>query len=352
MGQSKVVGVAAEALSTAVDGTAAAAASLTSKSSALTTSRPDSVGESEPLKRGARLPDPVRFGLIVILSLSISSYGRSFLQVWTQGELHSIAKRPETYLLTVWKIFSLALGWFREYDGYDLAALALLSHGPATYLRSVFYGLGSLTAGAYLAVDIVSACLPVLLLRKLSDAHSAAPGIQNREIVLDKSIQVLTSALSGLIYCVVLFLASKTFLPSTFVLYFDGIPTIEPASEMMFLGINNPMTQLLSLLFGIAARTFIFTPLVTTPQQEVPEFDPADATLGQTVAWNLWGYTAKTKVSISRTAVVALSTAVTTYLQCAEEIHGVEPYGALVYASVWVTAAVVTGLSLRYIGSV
>lgn len=26
--------------------------------------------------------------------------------------------------------FGLALGWFGNYDGYDLAALALLSHGP------------------------------------------------------------------------------------------------------------------------------------------------------------------------------------------------------------------------------
>jgi hypothetical protein len=26
--------------------------------------------------------------------------------------------------------FELALGWFGKYDGYDLAALTLLSHGP------------------------------------------------------------------------------------------------------------------------------------------------------------------------------------------------------------------------------
>jgi hypothetical protein len=26
--------------------------------------------------------------------------------------------------------FELGLGWFGDYDGYDLAALSLLSHGP------------------------------------------------------------------------------------------------------------------------------------------------------------------------------------------------------------------------------
>jgi hypothetical protein len=26
--------------------------------------------------------------------------------------------------------FELGLGWFGDYDGYDLAAISLLSHGP------------------------------------------------------------------------------------------------------------------------------------------------------------------------------------------------------------------------------
>jgi hypothetical protein len=33
--------------------------------------------------------------------------------------------------------FALALGWFGDYDGYDLAALSLLAHGPAVSLPMI-----------------------------------------------------------------------------------------------------------------------------------------------------------------------------------------------------------------------
>jgi hypothetical protein len=229
------------------------------------------------------------------------------------------------------------------------------AHGQ-TFLVSVFYGIRALTAGAYLGVDVVSAFLPFLLLRRLSGAHSAAPGTPNREIVVDRGIQVLTSLQSALVYSVVLFLASRFLLPTTLVVYFAGIPTIRPAAEAVFLGFGSPTSQVLSLLFGVAARTFIFTPLVTTPRtpqdQKNAEFDPVNATLGQTLAWNLWGYTTQTKVTLRRTAVAMLFTAVGTFLNTALAIKGVEPYGAVVYASVWATAALLTGLSLRYVGAI
>ena len=212
-----------------------------------------------------------------------------------------------------------------------------------------------MTAGAYLAVDVVSAFLPFLLLRKLSGAHSAAAGVPNREIVLDAGIQVLTSLLSSLVYNVVLFLAFRTYLPTNLVLYFNGIPTIRPAVDAVLLAFNSPTTQVICLLSGLAARTFIFAPLVTTPRtahdQEIEEFDPVNATLGQTVAFNIWGFTSQTKVSIKRTAVAMLLTAAGTCVQCLG-IRGVESYGAAVYASVWVIATMMTGLLLRYVGNI
>lgn len=198
--------------------------------------------------------------------------------------------------------------------------------------------------------------MPFLLLRRLSSARSAAPGTPNREVVADRGILVLTSLQSALVYGVVLFLASRYLLPGTLVLYFQGVPTVQPAADATFLGFGNPTGQVLSLMFGIAARAFIFTPLVTTPRtlqdQKNAEFDPVSATLGQTIAWNLWGYTTQTKVSLARTAVAMLFTAAGTYLDTALAVKGVEPYGAAVYASIWVTAALVTGLTLRYVGSI
>jgi hypothetical protein len=175
--------------------------------------------------------------------------------------------------------------------------------------------------------------------------------------VVDRGIQVLTSLLAGVVYNVVLFLAFRTYLPNALVLHFEGIPTIRPAAEATLLSYGSPTAQIFCLLFGIAARTFIFTPVVTTPrtakeEQELAEFDPVTATLGETVAFNLWGFTNQTKVSVKRTAVMMLFTAVNTYLQCTLGIRGIESYGAMVYTGIWVISALVTGLSLRYVGSV
>ncbi|KAK0630739.1 hypothetical protein B0T17DRAFT_488866 [Bombardia bombarda] len=350
-----MVAGAVDALSTAVEKTVAAASS---SSLAYPSASASALASSRRARPKSRLPDAVRLVLVVVLSLSLSSLGHAFLNVWTNGELATIERpsesKMEVGLMAAWRIFGLVLGWVGDYDGYDLAALALLSRGPAAYLMSSFYGLRAVTTGAYLVVDVVSAFLPFLLLRESSGAHSAAPGVPNREIVVDRGIQVLTALQSGLVYDVVLFLACRSFLPTVLVVYFNGIPTIRPATDAMFLGLGSPATQLFALLFGIAARTFIFTPLVTTPPTDedkaAAEFDPVNATLGQTVAWNLWGYTTQTKVSIVRTAVAMLFTAVGTYLDCAMTINGVESFGAAAYASIWAVAAMVTGLSLRYVG--
>ncbi|KAM7202076.1 hypothetical protein V8F20_004530 [Naviculisporaceae sp. PSN 640] len=306
-----------------------------------------------------RLPRLARFALSLILTFTLSSLSQAVLKWSAQGELENFARssdsKTELVLAAGWKIFLLAFGWFGDYDGYDIASLALLSHGPTAYLLSVFYGIRPLTTGVYLVANVVSYCLPFLLFRELSGAHSAAPSTPNREIVIDRGIQVLTSLLAGLIYNVVLFLACRTFLPTTLVLYFVDIPTVVPATDAVLLDFGKrPEMVVLSLLFGLAARTFIFTPLVATPQTtedvQSAEFGPVSATLGQTVAWNLWGYTTQTKVSILRTAAAMLVTAASTYLQCTLTIKGVESPGAAIWAGVWGAATMATGLSLRYVG--
>ncbi|KAJ4292321.1 hypothetical protein N0V88_005953 [Collariella sp. IMI 366227] len=356
MGRAKEA--AAEALTAAVNGATRAVAPADIAGPSGSAELLETLRTETPSSKHARarLPGPVRFALAVVLSFALSTLGRSFVDTYSQNEVGTITREENSQAE-----FGLALAWFGDYDGFDVAALALLSHVTLmrmiqTFLLSVFYGIRPLTAGAYLAVDVVSAFWPFLLLRRLSGAHSAAPGVPNRDIVADRGIQVLTSLQSALIYSVVLFLGSRYLLPNSLVLYFQGIPTIMPATDAAFLGLGSPVTQVLSLLCGLAARSFIFTPTVTTPQtsedQKNAEFDPVNATLGQTLAWNLWGYTTRTKVSLIRTAVAMLFTAVGTYLDTALVIKGVEPCGATVYAGLWVIAALVTGLSLRYTGSI
>lgn len=216
------------------------------------------------------------------------------------------------------------------------------------YLLTAFYALHPATALLALAIDILSAAIPFYLLRPISAVHAGAANLPNRELV-DLPLQLLTTALATGIYSVTVVLSLRYLLPQVLVVHFQGLPTLEPAYGASYAGVL-PAT----LMFGAAASTFIFAPYATTGKakedDEVASFDPVEATLGQTVWWNCWGYTAKTKVVIRRTAVVMFVTGVNTYLACTMTIYGVGPAGGLAYASVWVLAALCTGLGLRIVG--
>jgi hypothetical protein len=82
----------------------------------------------------SKLPPSVRFPLLVVLSLSLSSFLYSLAAPVIESDLASVSRRlegwAEVLALFGWKTFELGLGWWGGYDGYDLAALSLLSHGP------------------------------------------------------------------------------------------------------------------------------------------------------------------------------------------------------------------------------
>lgn len=213
---------------------------------------------------------------------------------------------------------------------------------------TAFYNLSPKTALAGLAVDVAASFGPFLLLRSLSDAHKAASSTPNREIILDRSILLLSTLLASFIYNVSLFLSYKVFLRPALVLYFEGIHTIEPSqNSLVILGT-------LTFASGIAARSFIFTPLTATGRTEEDDkhaqFDAIDATLWETFWWNVWGYTTQTKVGIVRTLAVVAVTGINTYVQCALTISGVDSQGALAYGTVWAVAAFLAGLGLGFTG--
>lgn len=205
-----------------------------------------------------------------------------------------------------------------------------------------------MTAASALIVDVTSAAVPFYLLRPLSAVHKPGAKVHNRELV-DVPLQVYTTALATTIYTVTLVLSLRLILPGILVLHFSGLPTLEPAYSASYATVL-PVT----LAFGAAASVFIFAPFATTGKakedEKLNEFDPVSASLGETVWWNTWGYTAKTKVIIRRTAIAALVTGVNTYLASTMTIYGVEPVGAAAYASVWVFAAICTGVGLGLVG--
>lgn len=198
-------------------------------------------------------------------------------------------------------------------------------------------------------VDALATSLPFQLLRPVASAHAASGDTPNQEIVADPAIQVYTASLSAVIYGATLLGALKTFLPRVLVIYFASIKTLLPAYEATWTTVAPA-----AALAGLAARVFVFTPFAATPKKDedaaLDQFDPAEATLAQTVAHNFWGYTAKAKVGISRTVVVAVVTFIDTYLQCTKVVEGVEPEGAQIYALVWAAAALFSSIGLGLVG--
>lgn len=215
---------------------------------------------------------------------------------------------------------------------------------------ATFYHVRTAAALAALAIDAISVFVPFQLLRPVSGVHAGGRSVPNREIITDPLIQISTTALSSMVYSITLFAAYRTFLPRVLVLYFGGIPTVAPAYDATYLSVIP-----VAILLGLAAKVFIFTPFVGTGRsaedKKLRQFDPVRASLQETFVHNVWGYTAKGKVGIVRTAVVVLFTFVNTYLQCTKLIAGIEPTGAIYYAAVWATAALFSGISLGHVGS-
>ncbi|OHE94652.1 hypothetical protein CORC01_10053 [Colletotrichum orchidophilum] len=349
-----------ERLDTAPDGTVEALAVVNDATEVAAAKQVEALQISDrdrdhqnPRKQRSHLPTAVQFPLVTVLSFSISSLCYSFLSEWSRGELAGISKSLDTWgevaTLAGWRVFELALGWFGNFDSYDLAALNLLAHGPPVYLIATFYNISTATAISALGIEILSTFLPFQLLRPLSGAHAGAKNVANREILTDIPIQIYTTILSAAIYSLTLFTAYKTYLPTTLVLYFQGLPSLAPAYTTNFLA-----TLPVTVAFGVAAKSFIFTPFVATGEtsedEKLAAFDPATATLGETLAWNIWGYTTREKVVILRTAVAMVVTGVNTYLQTFMTVNGVESYGASVYAGAWVAAAFFTGIGLGFVG--
>ncbi|CAN8097245.1 unnamed protein product [Discula destructiva] len=313
----------------------------------------DNAPLSSPVQeRKSTLPSVLKFPLVAILSMSVSSLGYSFINEFTWGELATIMRPLDTSrdvsVMTAWRVAELAIGWFANFDSLDLAALNFLSHAPTFYLMTAFYNLNYKTALAGLAVDVAASFIPFSLLRSLSKAHKADATLANRDIIVDRPILILSTLFATFIYTVSLFVSYKAYLRTALVLYFEGIYTIEPSQNSLII------LTTLALFSGIAARSFIFTPLAATGRTAEDEknagFDAVDAGLVETFWWNVWGYTTQTKVGMARTMAVVAVTGINTYLQCALTINGVDSQGAVAYAAVWAVAAFLAGVGLGFVG--
>ena len=236
----------------------------------------------------------------------------------------------------------------------DVASLVLLSHMPHLYLLTTFYGVRPTTMLATLSVDVLATYIPFRLLRNVSPTHlTEVPkgAVANRSLLTDSMIKVFTVILPASIYAVVVFGSFGSWLPVYLVIHFDGLKDISAAHSAAL-----PYLMMSFLPVGYAAREFLFTPTIGAKRGlgdiKGSAFNPETASLSETVYYNIWGYSKRTKSLIQRTGTLVAIGSFNTWLQTYVTIEGAEGYGAAGWASVWALAATITGAAFWWIGDV
>lgn len=216
--------------------------------------------------------------------------------------------------------------------------------------------MGTTAVTLSLLIDALATYIPFRLLRSLSLAHSASSSkhsaaVPNEDIVTSPAIQTYTALLASLIYATTLYAAYSSYLPVCLATHFDSIPTIAATHS------ETVVTLLpLTLVLGLAAKSFIFTPAAASapsPADAKPRaFNPATATLSETFWYNFWSFDRQTKIVITRTVALMVVCGGHTFLQTWMTLEGVEATGAAGYSAVWVVAAGITGVAFGLVGAV
>ncbi|KAL8646891.1 MAG: hypothetical protein Q9226_006666 [Calogaya cf. arnoldii] len=311
-----------------------------------------------PLKQPSKIPSLLRFPVLVITSMITSAAMYSLVSQLGTGDLAGVNKRRDEWweiaAVLVWKVIELALGWWGEYDGWDLASLTMLSHMPYLYLLTTFYAVRPTTLWLGLLVDIISTYLPFSLLRDSSPIHRSEVSkseVANRSILNDLNIKFYTSFLAAAVYGVVIYGSFRTWLPGFLIVHFEGLRDLSGAYEAALPGVTVGF-----LTSGYAAQNFLFRPALGAKpdahDMQMAEFDAETATLGQTIWYNVWGYSKRSRTLIKRTAILVLASAMQTGLRTLVTIEGVEPIGAAGWAGMWATAATLVGAVFWWVGSV
>ena len=217
-----------------------------------------------------------------------------------------------------------------------------------------FYSIQPLTVLACITIDTAAAFIPFYLLRISSSIHSiqTPKGVAaNRSVINDFGIQASTSLLAASIYGVVVISSFGTWLPVYLVTHFDGIRDISAAHSTNF-----PYLVGCLVPVGFAAKVFLFTPATAAKpdalDKKTAAFDPETATLGETVLYNVWGFSKRSRIMIARTATLVAVSGLHTWLQTYVAVEGAEGLGAAGWSSVWSLAAALTGTVFWWIGDV
>ncbi|ELR06369.1 hypothetical protein VC83_05373 [Pseudogymnoascus destructans] len=299
---------------------------------------------AEELRAGAPLSPAIRLPALAIMGLAISTVLHALATQFGDGEVGSVARRAEGWgelgAVVGWRSIELGIAWCNGYSASEVAALSLFSQGPVLFLLHYFYNVPAPSTILSLVITILSTTLPIALIPPPKTRRTAEAPEQ------EGGAKILTTLLVACIHSLVLSISYATFLPTTLVTHFNALTSVAAAHTSTFISLL-PLT----LISGLAARSFILAPSTSGLSTTKPEFDAVNAGLGEHVRYNLCGYSERMKEVLRRTAILAGLGGANTFA-LVMGLGGVEACGAVAYAGVWVAAVVVSGVALGVVGDV
>ena len=236
----------------------------------------------------------------------------------------------------------------------DQSALTYLSHLPYLFFLTSFYRIRPTTAFVCIAIDLIATGVPFYLLRQTLASHSfrtPKDAVANRLVINDWSVQVFTALFATCIYAVVVFGSFVTWMPKYLVIHFEGIKDISLLYNSTFIWLVVAFVPT-----GVAVKTFLFTPSIAAKpdahEEKTALFNAETATLSQTVAYNLWGYSKRVRVLIQRTGILVATVWLNTWLHTYVAVDGAEGAGAAGWSAVWALAATISGIGFKWVGDV
>ncbi|KAI4165315.1 MAG: hypothetical protein LQ342_001183 [Letrouitia transgressa] len=314
---------------------------------------------SPPSAPKSTIPPTLRLPVLIQLSCSLSAALYTLSSMFGTGELALVSTTRDDWWtiisLIIWRAGELAVEWLAGYDSIDVACLAFLSNLPYQYFLRTFYNIRPTTVGANLLIEVITVSIPFYLLRDTLPVHksyAAKSEVSNGSIIKDYPIQVYMMILAAAIYGNVIFYSFRLGLPTFFIRHFEEIKSLQAAHNTEL-----PVAIAACILpIGFAIHRFLFTPsLGAKPDQlddEIANFDPETATFGETLAYNIWGFSKRTRTLIKRTITLALMSFLQTGVKTYIGVKGAEASGGAGWGAVWSIATLLTGAAIWWVGDV
>lgn len=211
---------------------------------------------------------------------------------------------------------------------------------PYAYLLATYYSITPLTVAANVFNEVLAIAIPTWLLRSRSAVNNPKVPLRSRYLLNSSQVNVANILLAVGVYVVVLFSTFQMSSYRSFLVTTMDLPTLAGAYAETSFSLASKV-----LVAGVATKLFLLNPSLgatPTPGDVTPveNFDPATATLPQTLKHNFWFFSRRTRTLIQQTAIVSFFLLTNTSIKSISLV-GTTFTGLAGYSGVWIMANVI-----------